>query len=195
MVLSVATTCALVYQEIGDLEQAQQQWETAVREEPRFRAAWRGLFSLAWHVGDDAGAAELLDRMKQHPELETEAIVVQCELHSRRGDHSTAQRQLIEAVRQFPRDPFVLSKLCEYLFESQEYAAAQHHLEQLVELTPNDASVFHNLALTHLRMDDRSAAKHAAEKALAIAPNREDTIALARELNQTLRSDTVAQRS
>ena len=179
---------ALVYEDMGNLPAAEEQWRKVVAEAPAYRPGWRGLGEVLLHQREldaaDELARQLLADNSLSERVHVEATILQARLAEAQGDLTEARRLFEAAVSRFPEDLDSRNALCRFLFERGEPAEAKHSLEQLLQLAPDDAAAYHNLGATHLRMGRTKEAAEALHASLRCRPDSPATeMLLAQALN------------
>ena len=90
------------------------------------------------------------------------------ETYRRRGNLSSAQRDLREATRLDPTAPRPLEQLGDVLYELQRYARAAVRYAEYVELDSSRARIFYKLGLSRCRDEDLQAAVTALRAAVRL---------------------------
>jgi GT2 family glycosyltransferase/tetratricopeptide (TPR) repeat protein len=147
---------ALLLFENGQLNDAQQQWRTVLRERPGYEPALRGLVDAMVAAGDTEGA---LVEMEQWP--------------SHMAKHLTVARTMAR-----PRDLKALRDWCQVVFE---HGTAEEAIATLTELTrrcPEDGAAHYNLGLAHFRAGNSVAAADCLRQSLVLRPGHRMTLDL-----------------
>ncbi len=168
---------ALVYEEMGRLDDAERQWQAVTEERPDYRAGWRGLGNVLLERGDLDAAEAVAERMSARRELTGEAHVLRARGLETRGDSAAAIDLLRNSLEMVNGDPTPLRELCRLTFEHAHWNDAERHLNTLVDLAPDDAAAWHNLGTVLQRGGRHEDAARAFERSLKLRPGYEPTLA------------------
>jgi GT2 family glycosyltransferase/tetratricopeptide (TPR) repeat protein/2-polyprenyl-3-methyl-5-hydroxy-6-metoxy-1,4-benzoquinol methylase len=152
---------AAVYTRLGDLPAAEREWRKVTQETPRYREGWRGLGDLLVRSSRWEEASQLADKLVANERLGAEGRVIRANLMSKLGRQAEARQDFEQAAAQYPRDTWLQSRLCEFLFYHATPPELETGLQELLRRDPEDPSAYHNLgeALRRLgRLDDAEAA-------------------------------------
>ena len=94
---------ALVYDDMGQLEKAREQWLRIVEEVPDYRAGWRGLCDALLKLGDLAQLEPIVHKLKEHPRLQATGSTFLAKALERRGQVPDAIAELASSRRPAPR--------------------------------------------------------------------------------------------
>ncbi len=166
---------ALVYGEMGELAQEEEQWRLIVNERPHYRPAWRGLGDVLVRQGKLAEAQTLGDRLVSDKRLSGEGQLLASALAASRGDWGAARRDLERAVKEDPEDVGLLEALCRMLFEHAPLAETEQALRELVRRSPDNPSGWHNLGTVCLRLHQPEVAVAAYRESLRYRPDAAET--------------------
>lgn len=173
---------ALALRAQNRFEEAICEWQRAVEEEPRFRAAWRALVDLALRQGHVDRAKEWLAQMERITGCEAEVQCARMDILRYQGHTELARKKLIAAYDEFPDDLAILQRYAHQTFELGQLQQAESALVRLSDFLPEDSSIYHNLAFISYQLRRLAPAEKAARRALELDPSRKDTRALLDEL-------------
>jgi tetratricopeptide (TPR) repeat protein len=143
---------AVVYTDMGDLEQAEREWRQVTQAMPGYRPGWRGLAEVLLRRDRRLEAAEVAERCLGDPALRVEGRLLRSRLALLRGDLAAARTELDEAIAAAPGDHAALDARCQLLFEHGAPADAEQALRTLIARNPANASAHHNLGMLLLRL-------------------------------------------
>ena len=106
---------------------------------------------------------------------------------TRAGDLPTAERELREAVRLAPNDPFLLSTLGSILGMQQKLQEAISYFEQAVKIDPGNTELRRHLAATQWQLGRFLEARKNLEYILRIDPNDKQALLLAGMVAENLK--------
>jgi tetratricopeptide (TPR) repeat protein len=167
---------ALVYEEMGHLDQSESQWRQITRDVPEYTAGWRGLGEILIRRNDFATAERESARLlKKEGALHREGIVLRGRLAAARGDSNSAICDFEEADRLDPTELEPLRWICRHFYEQDDLAAAEERLQQLAERAPDDAAALHNLGTIQSRRQAPDDAIQSYRRSLDLRPESADT--------------------
>jgi GT2 family glycosyltransferase/tetratricopeptide (TPR) repeat protein/2-polyprenyl-3-methyl-5-hydroxy-6-metoxy-1,4-benzoquinol methylase len=166
---------ALVYEDLGDLAQAEEQCRLAVKEQPGFRAAWHELANLLLRQGRQDEALRMADQLLSRDHLCVEGLLILARAASGDGQHDRTRRWLEQAIREFPNDADAWQEWCRFLFDRGSAGEAQQALLELLLRWPDDASAHHNLGTLHLQAGRAELAAAAYQESLRLRPDSPGT--------------------
>ena len=137
---------ALVYEDLGDWESAESQWQHILVELPDYVPAYVGLAECLMRRGDFTGAEQLVSQLRSRAST-ADGIRLTARLAEFRYNTADAIVELRRGIRQFPGDSSLLRELARLLHDTKDYASALEVLEQLIGLLPADGSAWHNRAV------------------------------------------------
>ena len=162
---------ALVYEEVGRLAEAEQQWRLALAEVPEYRIGWRGLINnLLRQQRIDLLEAELA-RVANDADFTIDVCRAHAQVAQATGDIKAALSELETGMANHPSDRSLLEDVCRLLFEFGDPADTEARLRQLIALEPSDASAWHNLGTTYLRLRRSQPAVNAFQTAARLRPD------------------------
>jgi GT2 family glycosyltransferase/2-polyprenyl-3-methyl-5-hydroxy-6-metoxy-1,4-benzoquinol methylase/tetratricopeptide (TPR) repeat protein len=150
---------AIVYEDMGRLADAEDQWRFITKEVPNYRPGWKGLGSVLVKQSkyDEAKrvADELTGGSRDRPaSVRSEGLILKAKLATANGDIATARRYLETAWKSYSEDLEPLRELCLLLFEHASDDEAIRALTTLSEKDQQDGSAPHNLGTLYLRTGD-----------------------------------------
>jgi glycosyltransferase involved in cell wall biosynthesis/Flp pilus assembly protein TadD/2-polyprenyl-3-methyl-5-hydroxy-6-metoxy-1,4-benzoquinol methylase len=177
---------AIVYEDAGALDQAEDQWRRITAEQPDYRMGWRGLGEILIRQTklEEATrlARHLLDRGGR---LKTESLLLHGKVSAALGDLETAVAHLESADANEPEELVPLRVLCRLLFESDRAVAAERALRELTRRSPQDPTAHHNLGTICHRLTKYDSAVSALRQSLTLRPDSAMTHA---QLGNSLRN-------
>ncbi|MBI3862380.1 MAG: glycosyltransferase [Planctomycetia bacterium] len=162
---------AIVYDDMGRLDKAEEQWRLIVSEVPNYRPAWRGLTEVLLNQGRTAALSELVNDARRRKDLAGEARLIVSRMREQAGDIDSALRELDAAETELNGDDEPLRRRCRMLFERVAPEAAEGALERLVACDPDDAAAYHNLGTAYLNGRKYSAAARSFRRSLDLRPD------------------------
>jgi tetratricopeptide (TPR) repeat protein len=166
---------AVVYTDMGDLKKAEEQWRAIVAEVPRYRAGWSGLADNLHRQGKFDQARNLADQLLKDKSLAVEGLILNSRLAIGLGDLQSAQLNLQNAVRDFPKNEQALEALSRFYFEHRNPVEAEESLKELIHLNPENASAHHNLGTVLKLKGDMGRAATEFQDSLRFRPNSAPT--------------------
>ncbi len=142
---------AVIADNLGDLVEAEDQWWRIVTEVPGYRLGWRGLGETLIRRGRFAAAEGLVEDLLGNDSLRVEGWLLKSRIALRLDCWEDVQTALDRAVAEFPDDPEVLNRRCQFLFEHGSAADAEEALKSLIAHQPHDAAAYYNLGTLLLR--------------------------------------------
>jgi GT2 family glycosyltransferase/tetratricopeptide (TPR) repeat protein len=143
---------AVVYQDLGELARAEEQWRRVVDEMPRYRPGWRGLSDVLLRQGKQPEALAVAQGLLGQPSLRCEGLLLKSQAAVARGALAEAKADLERAVGEFANDLEPREAWCRFLFEHGDAAEAEAALRELVRRDPANASAYCNLGTLNLRL-------------------------------------------
>jgi tetratricopeptide (TPR) repeat protein len=175
---------AIVYQDLGDLVHAEEQWRRVVDEVPRYRPGWHGLGEVLLRRGKQPEALAVAQGLVDQPGLRCEGLILRSQAAVARGALDQAKADLKRAVQEFPNDPEAWEAWCRFLFEYGQPAEAETALRELVRRDPANASAYCNLGTLNLRLGRYPAAADCYRQSLRYRPDHAATQAQLRQALQ-----------
>jgi tetratricopeptide (TPR) repeat protein len=167
---------ALVYQDLGRLDLAEEQWRCISAASPRYLPAWRALSEIWLGQERFAEVEELCARLASAElGLQRESQMIAAKLAARRGQLAVTCSLLQQADAACPDDLEPLRILCRILFDQGDPEVAELALKELCERDPTDPSAHHNLGLIFLRRNNTDAAVRALSRSLELRPDSPET--------------------
>jgi GT2 family glycosyltransferase/tetratricopeptide (TPR) repeat protein/2-polyprenyl-3-methyl-5-hydroxy-6-metoxy-1,4-benzoquinol methylase len=174
---------AIVYQDLGDLVRAEDQWRRVLDEMPRYRAGWHGLGDVLLRQGKQQEALTVAQGLVDQLGLRCEGLLLRSQAAVARGALDQAKADLKRAVEEFPNDPEAWEAWCRFLFDYGEPAEAEPALRELVRRDPANAAAYSNLGTLNLRLGRYAAAADCYRQSLRHRAGHAATIA---QLGQAL---------
>jgi GT2 family glycosyltransferase/tetratricopeptide (TPR) repeat protein len=143
---------AVVYKELGQLANAEDQWRRVVEEKPRYMPGWQGLGDVLVEQQKWTEADAIAQRLAGEKDLRCAAMLLRAQMAAAQGKVKEARRQLEKAKAKYPRDLGPLQALCRLLFEHGEAGEAERALQELIRRDPEDGAAHHNLGTLCLRL-------------------------------------------
>ena len=162
---------AMVYEDNGRWDQAEEQWRGILREAPDYQLAWRGVGGCLLQQNRDNEVAVLCETLASRPEGHREELMLRGQLAARRHDGETALRDWDQADQLDPSDTAALRLICRFLFEEGCWSEAATALKDLAHRAPGDASVWQNLGVVRLRSGIPDGAVEALRLSLRLRPD------------------------
>jgi GT2 family glycosyltransferase/tetratricopeptide (TPR) repeat protein len=167
---------AIVYDDMGRFDRAEQQWRQIVQDGPGYTAAWRGLGEALLKQGKDAEVAAIVGRLVSRPQTRSTGRLLEARLSGQRGDYIAARRALEAALRESPESIDPLQELCRLIFEHGTPQEGEAALRQLIRREPEDAAAWHNLGTVVCQLGRFDEAASAYRRSLELRPRHEPTI-------------------
>ncbi len=165
---------ALVFQQLGQYEQAVERWRHVVADFPEWSSAWLSLGRQLVQLGRAAEIPGLFSRMPQHPDVTVARSIMEALVAEQAGNILDAQRILETAWRDTSQMD-CLDELARMLVENGAIGQAIPVLEQLRSLRPNDAAVLHNLGSAYHVQGNESASVSCLQESVRLRPDAEAT--------------------
>jgi GT2 family glycosyltransferase/tetratricopeptide (TPR) repeat protein len=162
---------AIVYQELGDLARAEEQWRRVVGDKPAYRIGWRGLVEVLLQSGRHGEVEQVFQQMPETGVLASEKWLLRGQSAAARGNHEEARRAFDHAITQNPEDPAVLQGWCHFLFEHGRPEESEVALQELLRCQPGDPAAHHNLGTIYLRLGQPGKAIEAYRESLRLRPH------------------------
>jgi O-antigen biosynthesis protein len=169
---------ALVYEEVGELTRAEEQWRLILAERSDYRPGWRWLGGLLLRQRNLDEATGMAVKLIGDERLRPEGLLLRGRIAATRGKMSAAREDWDLVVSAYPSDRDAVGEVSRLLFEQAGPAAARGALEALTRLVPEDASAHHNLGAAYLQADDPGRAVAACRESLRHRPNSPATLEL-----------------
>ena len=167
---------AIVYEDLGRLEDAEVEWRAVVSESPGNRTAWRRIGELLLQSGRSSELRTLIDDLaRRGGGLAAEGLILTAKFYERSGDSAMCRQILEEAARRSPDDRIVLDELCRILFEGDDASPAVDGPETLGKPDLENAAARHNLGLAYERCSHYEQAIDSYQAALKIDAARSNT--------------------
>jgi GT2 family glycosyltransferase/tetratricopeptide (TPR) repeat protein/2-polyprenyl-3-methyl-5-hydroxy-6-metoxy-1,4-benzoquinol methylase len=142
---------AIVYGDMGNLDEAERQWRQVVSEMPHYRAGWRGLGEILIRAGRLQEAMALGVDLLREDFLQVEGCLLRSRVAVAAGKVREARGEVENALALQPNDLESIRAQCQLLFEHGTIEEAESSLRELIRQVPDDASAHHNLGTLLLR--------------------------------------------
>jgi GT2 family glycosyltransferase/tetratricopeptide (TPR) repeat protein/2-polyprenyl-3-methyl-5-hydroxy-6-metoxy-1,4-benzoquinol methylase len=162
---------AVVYGQIGELEKAEEQWRLIVEEMPKYSPGWGGLGDNLVAQGKSGEARAMATQLLKENGLALEGLLLQSKLASRAGDIPSAERNLRQAVQDYPNQARPLEELSRFLFENGRARESEEPLKHLIKLDRENAPALHNLGSVYMEKGDFESAAATYRESLRLRPN------------------------
>tara|TARA_R110000868_G_scaffold376770_1_gene641855 strand:+ start:2389 stop:7095 length:4707 start_codon:yes stop_codon:yes gene_type:complete len=166
---------AVVYDDMGRLDQAEKQWRMIIKEIPTYTTAWKCLGETLLKANRLEDVKQLAMVMRGQVETHIDGFVLNARLLERQGNPEEAIHLLQKKIKQKPQELDLLRELCRLNFEQSTPEDSLVALQSLTELDPCDASAFHNLGTTFMQLDLHEEAIENYRKSLELRPHSAET--------------------
>ncbi|QDT76779.1 SPBc2 prophage-derived glycosyltransferase SunS [Gimesia maris] len=166
---------ALVYEDLGDLDRAEEQWRSIIEMDPGNNSAWRGLGELLLKSEKVKELEQLLSEMSGQEALQIDGCIFKARVHELQGDHQSAIQILQNHLDHNEDNREVLQELCRIAFKHSTRLESLKLLTILAEKTPVDASVYHNLGTCYLQLKEHEHAISAYRRSLDLRSHSPET--------------------
>jgi GT2 family glycosyltransferase/tetratricopeptide (TPR) repeat protein/SAM-dependent methyltransferase len=166
---------AVVYEELGELNNAEKQWQLILAERPEYRLAWRALGGLLLRQRKIDEATGVAGKLLGDVRLRSEGLLLRGRVAAARGNLSAAREDWDRVVTSYANDHDAISEVARLLFEQVGPATARGALEALIRLAPSDALAHHNLGIALLQTSEAERAVAACREALRLRPDSPET--------------------
>ena len=166
---------AIVYDDMGKLELAEEQWRLIIKEIPTYATAWKCLGETLLKADKLEQVEQLVMKMRGQAETHIDGFVLSARLLERQGNPDQAIQLLQNKLNQKPEELDLLRELCRLNFERSTPEDALPALQTLAEIDPSDPSALHNLGTALLQLNQFDAAVANYKKSLELRPDSADT--------------------
>ena len=142
---------AVAFADMGNLDEAERQWRAVVSEMPTYRGGWRGLGETLIRRDRFAEVESLVEELLSNDSLRVEGWLLKSRIALRLGCWEDVRTALDLAAEEYPDDPEILNRRCQFLFEHGSADDAEQVLKRLIAHDPHDASAYYNLGTLLLR--------------------------------------------
>ncbi len=143
---------AVIYRDIGRLENAIVHWKHVLNESPEYVPARLGLAEVYTVTGDESAFQEQLSVLQQHQHCQQDSELLQAKWHLARKEFEAARQLLLQLKAEAPsslQTKVLLSHV--YLQQGTDMSSARMVLEEILSIDPENREARHNLdVLTHL---------------------------------------------
>lgn len=162
---------AIVCEQLGETQAAEDLWRHILQEAPQFTHAWYALAEMLLSAGRVAEVEPLVLSARQ-PAI---AAALRAKIAAHQGDFRRAARELEAALQRSPDDVELQQDYCRLLFDHGTPQATATALRRLLELQPDDAAAYHNLGVALLRAGEFTQAAAAFASSLRRRPDSSET--------------------
>ena len=178
---------AMVYEALGNTEQALREWRQATVDHPRYRPAWQGWAALLLKSQRLEECCKLAERLREECPDWSEHPIIASRIHEASAQLDEAEDVLTSARNDFPDDLLLLQELTRFAFEHRGPGEAFPYLLEQTTRDSNDAAAWHNLGTAWRVTGQFHEAIEAYERSLELRPDSPETLRL---LMDTLESET-----
>lgn len=166
---------AIIYDEMGKLEQAEGQWRLIIKEIPKYTTAWKCLGETLLKANKLEQVEQLAMTMRRQTDTHIDSFILSARLLERQDNPDQAIQLLQKEIGINPQELDLLRELCRLNFKWSTPEKSLSTLQSLTERDPQDASALHNLGTTFLQLNLHDAAVSSYKKSLEIRPHSADT--------------------
>jgi GT2 family glycosyltransferase/tetratricopeptide (TPR) repeat protein len=161
---------AAVHQQLGELEEAEQELRRVIKEAPGFGPGWSDLGEILIRRGKLPEAAQLAERLQREERLQGEALTLRVKVAAVRGDIAAAWEEIGHAGKGNPGIVGALGAFAHILVKGGNLAEAERALKEMSRLSPEDASAHFNLGIIYQRSGRPQQAVEEYRQAAALRP-------------------------
>lgn len=167
---------AAVFEDLGQLEQAERQWRLITTEVPSYASGWHGLGENLLRQGRDDEVRGMVRFLRETKDLrKSVAGMLAARLAVKAGSIQQAMQELLDADRHAPEQLDAWRMYCQLAFEHAEPQIAEAALEELARRCPFDGSAHHNLGTISMQRRDFARAKDCFKNSLQLRPGAPQT--------------------
>ncbi|QDV52171.1 tetratricopeptide repeat protein [Gimesia fumaroli] len=166
---------AVVYDDMGKHEQAEEQWRLIIEEIPTYITAWKCLGDTLLKARKLDQVEQLVMTMRGQVETHIDGFILSTRLLEQQGHPNQAIELLQNKIEQKPQELDLLRELCRLHFEQSTPEDSLNVLQRLAEQDPDDASAFHNLGTAYLQLNQFDEAIANYKKSLELRPQSPET--------------------
>ena len=166
---------AVVYDDMGKLEQAEEQWRMILKEMPTYLTAWKCLGETLLKANKLEQVEQLAMAMRGQVETHIDGFILTAKHLERQGQGQEAIELLENKFKQKPQDLDLLRELCRLHFEQSSPETSLDVLQRLAKQDPHDASAFHNLGTAYLQLNRYEDAVNNYKRSLELRPQSPET--------------------
>jgi len=144
---------AVVYEEMGNWNKAEDQWREVTAETPNYEAGWQGLGKLLLRAEKFDQLQSMITQLKQK-DMGGLAVTLMAQANEKLDQCDVARGELLKWLEQWPNDKAVLEATARLLFDKFNPADAEPYLERLRILNGGDGSITHNLGTIAFQKED-----------------------------------------
>jgi len=167
---------AVVYEDAGRHQEAEQQWRIIIKQYPEYIPAWRGLGENLLTQNKNEELSELINILSDRSDVGGIIQYFLGKLASHSDEHAQARKYFEAGLQLDPDDTPTLNELCRLHFEHGNPIDSQQHLHQLISINPEDSSAQTNLGVVLMTQQKYEAAAQAFETSLKHRPNHPEAM-------------------
>ncbi|MDB5388449.1 MAG: wbbL 5 [Planctomycetaceae bacterium] len=163
---------ALVYEDLGMFGEAEAQWRTIVRENPRIVSAQVGLAECLLKQNRSVDAEVIITGFQLRPETSTEGFRLESKRVEMQGDLHTSMSVLQRGLQKCGEKVELLREMARLQYRSRNLTAASDTLRRLSELAAEDKSVWNNLGVVLTELHQHQPAELAFRRVQELSRHR-----------------------
>jgi tetratricopeptide (TPR) repeat protein len=158
---------ALVYDDDGRSEMAEEQWRLILSEHEDYRPAQIGIIDCLIRQAKLTEALPAVAKLAQAAIKDADCYRVMSRLAESRLQLSEAARLLETGLQLYPNSPMLLRELARLHYSVGDFDSSRSLLEQLTAAAPADSTAWRNLGVVLTQLDRSDEANMAFERATA----------------------------
>jgi GT2 family glycosyltransferase/tetratricopeptide (TPR) repeat protein/2-polyprenyl-3-methyl-5-hydroxy-6-metoxy-1,4-benzoquinol methylase len=162
---------AIVYEEIGELAKAVEQWHAIVHEVPEYRPGWLGLGELLIRMQQWEEARQIGESLEHDGRFAAEGSILLARAAIGQGRTSEAREVFENAISRNGHDLDLLQAYGQFLFEQVDPIEAVPVLQRILHINPGEPATWHNLGTARMRQKQYGAAVQAFQQSLHQRPD------------------------
>jgi tetratricopeptide (TPR) repeat protein len=162
---------AVIYEQMGELAKAEEEWRRIVAEIPKYGPGWAGLGENLLAQAKTDEAQTLARQILKDKVLALEGLLLHSKLAARKRDMASAERNLRRAVQDYPNQIRPLEELSRFLFQNGRAREAEEPLKQLLHLDGDNAPAQYNLGSVYMEHGEFESAIRAYRESLRLRAN------------------------
>ena len=160
----------VAFQQLGQPNQAQSQWQHALELRPDFPDAQHALANLALSKGDMAALEQIAGQMIQQRPASADGYAMRAYSNTRRGRFAAAQQDIDKAISLASKDPAGYIQLGNLKLAQKLYGEAEKAYQQALDCAPSSSDALAGLLADYLAEQQPDKAVAAAQAQIAKAP-------------------------